>query len=219
MTERDTNEAGARNMGVMCVSECAINYFFVMHNNILSCNSRNLEFNPKQMEFGMKAIKRLIVCLALCSCAYGVADRHDVFMLEKDNDLSLKNFYEIVFENREIQLSEDAAERLDETRAFVDYLLEENIKVYGLTTGFADLRDCAVSPCQAGQLSSNIIQSHDAGIGRPLDYDVVLGAMVLRANSLAKGNSAFKKENLQTLIDMVNAHIVPGRFNKKDLIK
>jgi len=33
--------------------------------------------------------------------------------------------------------------------------------------------------------------SHDAGIGDPLPDDIVLGAMFIRANSLARGHSGF----------------------------
>ena len=99
--------------------------------------------------------------------------------------------------------------RLNKTRRFINHLLENNIKVYGLTTGFADLRNCPVSPNDAALLSNNIIESHDAGIGPSLPKDVVLGAMVTRAVSLAKGHSGFQIESLMTLIDMINHEIIP----------
>ena len=37
-------------------------------------------------------------------------------------------------------------DRLLETRSFIDHLTKKNIKLYGITTGFADLRHFAVSP-------------------------------------------------------------------------
>ncbi len=49
---------------------------------------------------------------------------------------------------------------------------------------------------KAAELSYNILQSHDAGIGPDLPHDVTLGAMVVRANSLAKGFSGFQEESL-----------------------
>jgi len=138
-----------------------------------------------------------------------VTSAHGIFELDGKTDITLDDFYDIVFGGKRLVIHPDVNERLDETRRFVDYLLEKNIKVYGLTTGFADLRNNTVSPCEASLLSKNILTSHDAGIGPPLPKDVVLGAMVLRAKALSKGHSAIKKETLKTLVDMVNARIIP----------
>jgi histidine ammonia-lyase len=152
-------------------------------------------------------IRKLLLAISFIVAGYSI--EKDPFILGKDHDLELKDFYEIVYQNRNVVLSENSANRLKETREFVNYLLDENIKVYGLTTGFADLRNFTVSPKDAAQLSVNIIKSHDAGIGSPLGKDVVLGAMLCRANSLSKGNSAFDPDNLKTLIAMINAKIIP----------
>jgi len=43
-------------------------------------------------------------------------------------------------------LSEQSKARLLETRSFIDYLQKNNKTVYGITTGFADLRKVPVSP-------------------------------------------------------------------------
>lgn len=129
--------------------------------------------------------------------------------LGKKHFFGLREFHDVVFKNAKIQISQLAEERLKKTRHFVDYLLKNNIKVYGLTTGFADLRNKSVSPDQAAQLSCNLIESHDAGIGPSLPKDVILGAMVVRASSLAKGHSGFQINSLQTLVEMTNHQIIP----------
>ncbi|MES2273954.1 MAG: aromatic amino acid ammonia-lyase [Chlamydiota bacterium] len=108
-----------------------------------------------------------------------------------------------------LEFSDAVFERLDETRNFIAALLENRIPVYGLTTGFADLRNHVIPPDQADLLSFNVIQSHDAGIGDPLPKDVTLGAMVIRAYSLSKGYSGFTKEGLTNLKQMINARIIP----------
>lgn len=106
-------------------------------------------------------------------------------------------------------LDEPLSMRLIETRRFVDYLLRHQIKVYGLTTGFADLRNTAVDASKASLLSKNMILSHDAGIGAPLPLDVTFGAMCLRAHSLSKGYSGFSVESMDTLLQMINSRIIP----------
>ncbi len=129
--------------------------------------------------------------------------------LGSDQEFGLKELHSVVFEGKKVGFSEKTHTRLCATRRFIDHLLKNNIKAYGLTTGFADLRNKAVSGEDASKLSHNILQSHDAGIGPDLPQEVTLGAMVVRANSLSNGNSAFTVEGLQTLIDMINARIIP----------
>jgi histidine ammonia-lyase len=159
------------------------------------------------MEWGAM-MKRLLILVLACFC-YCEARGGDPLSLGREHLLDFQNFYEVVYEGRSLSLTESSRQRLRETRKFVDYLLVNNIKVYGLTTGFADLRNRAVAAKDASQLSVNILNSHDAGIGPYMPPEVVLGAMVCRANALAQGNSAFKEESLQTLVDMVNNKIIP----------
>ena len=131
------------------------------------------------------------------------------YELGNKSKITLSSFFDIVYQNASVFTSDETTQRLNESRYFIDYLLKNNIKVYGLTTGFADLRDCAVSAEQASELSHLILQSHDAGIGESIPHDVTLGAMVLRAQSLAQGYSGFRNESLQTLIQMINSRVIP----------
>jgi histidine ammonia-lyase len=108
-----------------------------------------------------------------------------------------------------IALSRDTEIHLSEGRAFIDYLMDQNTPVYGITTGVGDLRKVNMTPKMAEELSKNLIRSHDAGMGDAISYDVTLGAMVITCNSLAKGRSGFSSQSLQTLIDMINHQIVP----------
>lgn len=126
-----------------------------------------------------------------------------------DRKLTLKDFYTLLNPNNQLTLSETCITRLASTRRFIHHLLSTKNPVYGLTTGFADLRDRIIDPQSAADLSLNLIKSHDAGIGAPLPYEITLGAMILRANSLAKGYSGFSIEGLKTLIDMIHHRIVP----------
>lgn len=123
--------------------------------------------------------------------------------------LTIPEFTRLIRSSDEITISDSASVRLEETRKFIDYLLANEIKVYGLTTGFADLRDKTVPAELAGLLSINLIRSHDAGIGEFFPDQVTLGAMLLRAHSLSKGYSGFTSDSIQTLIGMVNARIIP----------
>lgn len=123
--------------------------------------------------------------------------------------ITLEDFEAVVLGKSRVEITPSTFTKLDRVRRFINHILKENIKIYGITTGFADLRSCSVCPEQASLLSSNIILSHDAGIGKNMENDVVLGAMLLRAHSLARGYSGFQKESLITLVDMINHRIIP----------
>jgi histidine ammonia-lyase len=79
--------------------------------------------------------------------------------------------------------------------------------VYGITTGFADLRNISVNPERSAELSRNLILSHDAAIGDPLPDDITLGAMLIRANTLAKGHSGFSVEGIFHSFFLSQSHI------------
>lgn len=123
--------------------------------------------------------------------------------------MTLDDFSSFLTSNETVSISKSLKEKLTDTRGFIDYLLSMQIRVYGLTTGFADLRNTAVNSEYAALLSKNMILSHDAGIGKPLEQDITLGAMLLRAHSLSKGYSGFSSESLETLLQMINFRIVP----------
>lgn len=129
--------------------------------------------------------------------------------LTADYWITLNEFSSILSKEYSLSLDSNLLVRLHETRSFIDYLLSKRIRVYGLTTGFADLRNSAVDADDAALLSANMIRSHDAGIGPSIAPDITFGAMCLRAHSLSKGYSGFSIESLETLIGMINSQIIP----------
>jgi histidine ammonia-lyase len=131
-----------------------------------------------------------------------------VFIGKKHN-FGLFQFRDVVFNNTMVEISPDVLEDLRKTRNFIDFLLENDIEVYGVTTGLADLRNQKVNPHDAALFSCNLIQSHDAGIGTSIPQDITLGAMIVRASSLAKGYSGFQLKSLKTLVQMINQRIIP----------
>ena len=64
--------------------------------------------------------------------------------------------------------------------------------IYGLTTGFGKFSDTFVPEQETAALQRNLIISHACGMGAPLPREVVRGAMLLRCNALARGNSGIR---------------------------
>ncbi len=91
----------------------------------------------------------------------------------------------------------------------MDDLVRREVKVYGLTTGFASLKDVAIPKEETARLSRNLIVSHCAGVGAPFAEDVVRAAMLLRAQTLARGNSGVRPQLVQLLVAFLNARMYP----------
>lgn len=81
--------------------------------------------------------------------------------------------------------------------------------IYGLNTGFGPLASVILGPHQLVDLQYNLIRSHAAGVGTPIECRFVLAAMLVRLNTLARGCSGVSPELVRLLEAFVNRRVVP----------
>ena len=125
------------------------------------------------------------------------------------NDVVLvaRNFEKVGF-------SRNSREKVIKCRQFVESLVAGEQVVYGVTTGFGAFDNVCISKEKSEKLQENLILSHSTAVGPPLPQEVVRAAMLLRANSLAKGYSGVRIEIIETLIHMLNQRVhpmIPGK--------
>jgi histidine ammonia-lyase len=134
----------------------------------------------------------------------------DVELVELDGEsLNVVEVIAVARLRRPVVLTERARHRVGCCRHMIDILLERGEKVYGLTTGFGKLRDVSIASKDVQRLQINLIRSHACGVGPPFDEDVVRAAMLLRANTLCRGNSGIRLETLEALVSMLNDGVYP----------
>jgi histidine ammonia-lyase len=139
-----------------------------------------------------------------------VSQEKKLIKLSKKTSFLIDDFFCLVNnKNAFFFLDQETVKKIEETREFINYLINKEIKVYGLSTGFADLRNRVIPKHSLSQLSINLIRSHDAAIGNYMPLHIVRGAMILRCHSLSFGNSGMSKEGLNVLIQMINSNIIP----------
>ena len=126
------------------------------------------------------------------------------------NSLTLEDVVKVARGNEIVGLSEAGREQIIASRAIVDKILAEERPVYGISTGFGDFSSIFISKEEREKLQKNLILSHATGVGRHLPVDVVRSAMLLRANSLAKGYSGIKLSTVEMLLTMLNEQICPA---------
>ncbi len=108
-----------------------------------------------------------------------------------------------------VQIGSAARERVVRARDFVDRRFAGGEVIYGVTTGFGRLANILVDPADAVTLQLNLVRSHAAGTGPPLDIPVVRAAGVLRANSLSAGHSGIKLETLELIVALLERGVTP----------
>ncbi|MGH7742226.1 MAG: histidine ammonia-lyase [Candidatus Eiseniibacteriota bacterium] len=108
-----------------------------------------------------------------------------------------------------VKLSGAARHRMSESRAVVEKALREHRVIYGVTTGFGELKDRHIPDDQLRQLQINLLRSHAAGVGAPAPREVVRAMLLLRATSLARGASGCRPELTEALIDLLENDITP----------
>ena len=108
-----------------------------------------------------------------------------------------------------VRIAAAARERVARARAFVDRRFASGEAIYGVTTGFGRLATISVDPADAVALQVNLVRSHAAGTGEPLEAPTVRAAGVLRANSLCAGHSGVKLETVDLIVAMLDRGVTP----------
>ena len=128
--------------------------------------------------------------------------------------LRIEDVHEVARNHARVKLSEKAKKAVVRCRKTVEDLVAEGQLIYGVTTGIGELSRVRVPPEVGEELQKRIVYSHSAGVGEFFEEDEVRGAMLLRANVLAKGYSAVRLSTLETLIKMINKNVIPA-INEK----
>jgi histidine ammonia-lyase len=98
---------------------------------------------------------------------------------------------------------------IDDSSAVIDRILDNHEIVYGVTTGFGSLADTVIPSERSAELQVALLRSHAAGMGPPVETEVVRAMMALRARTLAMGYSGVRREVVQTIVDVLNAGLTP----------
>ena len=122
----------------------------------------------------------------------------DMVTLNGDG-LSIEQVHAIACGGEAVEISAEACDRMEASRAVVERLAAGDDAVYGVNTGVGLLADVRISRGELEQLQRNIVRSHAVGVGALLDKAVVRAMMLIRANVLAKGCSGIRPVVAQRL--------------------
>ncbi len=112
-------------------------------------------------------------------------------------------------ENAIVEIAPPALEAMAKTRAHIEKLANSEEPVYGISTGFGALAQRHIPKEDRVQLQKSLIRSHAAGMGEPVEREVVRAMMLLRLRTMCSGQTGVRPVVAQTYADLLNAGITP----------
>ena len=112
-------------------------------------------------------------------------------------------------ERAEVTFTEEARTAMAASASIVERLARSERPVYGVSTGFGALATTIIPAERREELQRALVRSHAAGMGDPVEREVVRAMLFLRARTLALGRSGARPLVAETLLALLNADLVP----------
>lgn len=123
--------------------------------------------------------------------------------------LTIEQVVSVARNYSQVQVKNAAKTRVLESRRSVERLLVSGKAYYGINTGFGRFAEKRISHEDVEKLQTNLIRSHSVGLGPNLSEEQVRAVMVVRLNSLLRGNSGVSYELVEQLAAFLNNRIHP----------
>ena len=106
-------------------------------------------------------------------------------------------------------LSPPTRERVRKSQQIVEDIIQSDVAVYGINTGFGPLCTTRVSATDTKKLQENILKSHAVGTGDPIPTSIAAIMLVLKVHALAKGFSGIQEATLDRIIWHIDSGMTP----------
>ena len=127
------------------------------------------------------------------------------------DELTVDDVWAAAVDGTSATLSDGRRDRMRAARDVVTRAAHgEREHTYGINTGFGRFVSQSIPAEQTEELQLRLLRSHACGVGEPYPPEVVRAAMLLRANTLAKGNSGARVETVELLIECLNRGVLPA---------
>jgi len=123
--------------------------------------------------------------------------------------ISIEEFVAVARYGAKVVLTPVFCEKTNKACSLMEKLLEENRRIYGVTTGFGDNVSEVISSEDVETLQKNIVLSHACSVGEPLKNEFVRAIQLMWLLSLGKGYSAVRLKVFDLIVNLLNKEIVP----------
>ena len=123
--------------------------------------------------------------------------------------MTFADLVSIARSDAKVRISQESLAAMQSSRDHVEELAASETPVYGISTGFGALANRHVSQELRTQLQRSLIRSHAAGVGEPIEREVVRALMALRLKTLCSGKTGVRPVVATTMAAILNAGITP----------
>ena len=121
----------------------------------------------------------------------------------------MQDVIDVARHDAKVEISADALAGMAKTREHIERLASGEIPVYGISTGFGALANRHIAIEDRVQLQKSLVRSHAAGMGAPVEREVVRALMLLRLKTLCSGRTGARPLVAETMAQILNAGITP----------
>ncbi len=94
-------------------------------------------------------------------------------------------------------------------RDYLEQLINERRRIYGVTTGYGPLANTYVDTAASAQLQRGLVYHLSSGTGPLYQPHQVRAIMAARAATVARGHSGIRAESLQLVLDCLRLDLIP----------
>lgn len=167
----------------------------------------------------MKSMNRIFILSTVTVCMFfGNAIASEKIMLNGDS-LEISDLLKLKLPENQIFLTTSASEKIKRSYELLLDSARKGTPVYGLTVGVGKNKDSPVFSkdgsltSEGRQLSEsfnrNMLYTHSAASGNPIDPDIVRMAMVIRLNQIATGHVGVQPDVARIYQEFINNNIIP----------
>ena len=125
------------------------------------------------------------------------------------DSLTINKLVNVARNNENVEVTKESWKRIDDCRDMLQDKIEAHETMYGITTGIGEFSEVTLTPEQTQDFQKFLVRNHAAGIGEPMDIEIVRGAMCGRINVHTKGHSGGRRQITEYLRDALNHNIIP----------
>jgi histidine ammonia-lyase len=126
------------------------------------------------------------------------------------DDLRVEDVWAVAVEGGGAELSDEARTKMRAARDLVERAAHgAREHTYGVNTGFGRFVSRSIPEELTGELQLRLLRSHACGVGEAYAPEIVRAAMLLRANTLAKGTSGARVETVELLLECLDRGVLP----------
>ena len=111
--------------------------------------------------------------------------------------------------NLQAGLCDEAIEKVNKSRNYVEGMAMADKVIYGINTGFGPLCDVKVTPEETRKLQENLLVTHAVGVGKPIDRELSRIMMITKVHALCQGFSGIRLEVVERILYFIENDLLP----------